>query len=568
MTRKCVCLLAVVVMVLCATSVRAASPQPAWARHVMVASADPAATRVGVEVLRRGGNAVDAAAAVALALGVTEGYASGIGGGCFILIRMADGATAAIDGRETAPAKAARLMFVPRDTTQTSDLSTAGVLAAAVPGELAALDLAVRTYGVLPFGDLLEGAISLADTGFVINMRYARQLETTAELLRRFEGTRAVLLKPDGTMLGFEDRLVQHDLAQTLRRVQSEGVEAFYSGDIPQAVEQYVSREGGVLNANDFADYRPLVREPVRGSYRGYEIISMPPPSSGGVHVIEILNLIEPFDLKSLGAGSSAEIHLVAEAMQIAFADRAHYLGDPDFTVVPTEGLLSKEYAADRRAHINPLLHEHLAAAGDPAAFESKGRERGHTTHLCVVDSFGNAVALTATINTTFGCGVIVPGTGFFLNNEMDDFVTWPGRANYFGLVGNAANEVEPGKRPLSSMSPTILIRDGKPFMLIGSMGGPKIITSVVLSIINMLDFGMTIQEAIDFPRFHQQWVPDQLVLEPENPFDVQAALRDRGHRVEIVARGSAATGIVADSVHGGWWGAADSRVTGLAAGF
>jgi len=545
----------------------AASPLPAWAPHGMVTSAERHATEVGVQVLEQGGNAVDAAAAVALALGVTEGYSSGIGGGCFILIRLADGTSVAIDGRETAPARATRRMFVPRDTIKSSTLSTEGVLAAGVPGELAALDLAVREYGRQPFSALLDGAIALADTGFLVDMRYARALNTNRELLRRFDGARAVFFKRDSLPLAFGDRLIQTDLANTLRRIQSEGIEAFYGGDIPKSVETYVAKNGGILTARDFGDYRPLVREPVRGSYRGCEVLSMPPPSSGGIHVIQILNVLERFDLNYFGAGSSESVHLIAEAMQLAFADRAEFLGDPAFTKIPALGLLSKSYADTMRARINRLQHTRVELAGDPWPFDASPSEDKHTTHLCVVDSEGNAVSLTATINTPFGSGVIVPGTGFLLNNEMDDFVTWPGKPNYFGLVGTAANEVEPGKRPLSSMSPTILVRDNHPHLIVGSMGGPRIITAVALAIVNALDYRMTIQEAIDFPRFHHQWRPDELWLEQDYPADIAAALRARNHTISVRGRWAATTAIMADSVYGGWWGASDSRVSGLAKG-
>jgi gamma-glutamyltranspeptidase/glutathione hydrolase len=563
--------LLVVIVLFVAASAQAASPKPAWAQHCMVSSADGMATQVGVDVLKRGGNAVDAAAAVALALGVTESYSSGLGGGCFILIRMADGTAVAIDGRETAPAKSTRLMYVPKDTTKPSTLSTEGPLASGIPGELAALDLAIRNYGKLTLADDISGAIDLAENGFSVNMRYARALKSNADLLQKFPGPKAIFFRGD-IPLGFGEHLVQKDLAHTMQRIQAEGIEAFYQGTIPQAVETYMKANGGILSAKDFAGYKPLVRQPVRGTYKGYEIISMPPPSSGGIHVIQILNLLEPFDLKVFGAGSSDEIHLVSEAMGIAFADRAQFLGDPAFTKCPTAGLVSKDYAAERRSHISLLQHEKLTEAGNPFAFMPRDTAStpplSHTTHLCVVDSMGNMVSITATINTPFGSGVIVPGTGFFLNNEMDDFVTWPGKPNYFGLIGNAANEIEPGKRPLSSMSPTVLLKDNKPFMVIGSMGGPRIITSVVLTLINALDFGMTIQDAMDFPRFHEQWVPDELYLETDVPMDVMANLRNKGHNVRPQSRWAAVTAIMADSTYGGWWGAADSRVEGLAKGF
>ena len=548
---------------------QAASPKPAWAPSTMVSCADAMAAEVGVNVLRQGGNAVDAAAAVALALGVTEGFSSGIGGGCFILIRMADGTAVCIDGRETAPARASRLMYVPRDTSKPSNLSTEGVLAAATPGELAALDLAVRTYGRLPFANAFDGAIALADTGFIVNMRYARALKSNAELLARFPESKAVFFGRNHLPLQFRDRLVQTDLANTLRRVQTEGIEAFYNGPIANDVEKFMRANNGILSAADFARYQPVVREPVRGTYRGCDVLSMPPPSSGGIHVIQILNLLEPFNLNAFGAGSSDALHVIAEAMQIAFADRAAFLGDPGFVNVPTAGLLSKDYADERRSLISHLAHEKLRQAGDPWSFgEMDTTGAKHTTHLCVVDSFGNAVSLTATINTPFGSGVIMPDLGFLLNNEMDDFVTWPGRPNYFGLVGDAANEIEPGKRPLSSMSPTILVKDDKPFLIVGSMGGPRIITSVVLTLLNALEFGMNLQEAVDAPRIHQQWMPDILYMEADHPNDVFAALRLKGHDVRSQPRWAAVTAIISDTTYGGWWGASDSRVSGLAKGY
>lgn len=549
--------------------VHAASPKPAWAPHAMVSSVEAMATQAGVDILRRGGNAVDAAAAVALALGVTEGYASGIGGGCFILIRMADGTTICIDGRETAPIRSSRLMYVPRDTSQTSTLSTEGLLAVATPGELAALELAVRTYGRLPFSEAFESAIALADTGFEISMRYARAIKTNSELLTRFPGSRAVFFDAQGNPKLFRDRLVQTDLSNTLRQIQAEGIEAFYEGKIAQILAAFMDSRGGYLTLEDLRNYKPVLRQPVTGTYRGYEVLSMPPPSSGGIHVIQILNLLESYNLGAYGAGSSDALHRIAGAMEVAFADRAEYLGDPDFVKIPATGLLNKDYAAQRRSFIDQPRREHLSKYGDPWPFSGEIDSTGqkHTTHFCVVDSFGNAVSVTATVNTPFGSGVIVPGLGFVLNNEMDDFVTWPGRPNYFGLVGNAANEIEPGKRPLSSMSPTIVLKDNKPFIVVGSMGGPRIITSVVLTLLNVLDFGMNIQEAIDAPRIHQQWVPDVLAMEPEHPADVQSALGLMGHNVKSQNRWSAVTAIMADTTYGGWWGGADSRVSGFATG-
>lgn len=537
----------------------------------MVSTTDSIATQVGVEVLKNGGNAVDAACAAALAIGVTEGFSSGIGGGCFIVIHMADGRETAVDGRETAPKKSSRLMYVPKDTTKPSNLSTTGVLAAGTPGELAALEAAVRQYGRLPFEELVERAAAIADTGFILDDQYERALDRYTDKLSQFEGSRAVYFHEDGTPLKRGERLLQKDLAATLRRVCQEGLDGYYRGEVPRLIGQYVRGNGGVLSAADFENYKPLMREPVRGSYRGYNVISMPPPSSGGIHVIQILNLLEPYDLSYFGPGSSETIHLTTEAMQIAFADRAEFLGDPAFTEVPVQGLISKEYAAEWRSLISSVQHAELAGAGRPQDFSGTAEQHPdekHTTHISVADGEGNAVALTTTLNTPFGSGVIVPGTGVLLNNQMDDFVTWPGRPNYFGLVGNAANEIEPGKRPLSSMAPTILLKDSQPYLVIGSYGGPRIITSTVLSIINVLDFDLPLQAAVDYPRWHHQWVPDRLFLEPDHPFDVQMGLRQRGHRIEVQSRWAGVTAVMSDEERGGWRGAADSRTTGLAAGF
>lgn len=546
----------------------AVSPRPAWAMHGMVTSAERAATDVGLSVLKSGGNALDAAVATALALGVTECYASGLGGGCFIMIRTADGRTVAIDGREVAPEQSTRLMYQSADST--ISLSETGPLAAGVPGELAALQLALNRYGSKPLSELLEGAIALADTGFEVTPRFERNFALNKERLIRFPETRKIFCKVDTISFAVGDRLVQTDLAHSLRRLQVQGVDDFYSGELAQKLVAYCASDGGIITAGDLRNYRPLERQPVTGTYKGYEIVSMPPPSSGGIHVIQILNLLEPFNLAGLGAGSSQSIHLISEAMQVAFADRAEFLGDPAFTKLPTSGLLSKAYSADRRARMDTTNHEHLAAAGNPWSFAMSEDSTGnkHTTNLCVVDPHGMAVAITATINTPFGAGCVIPGTGILLNNQMDDFVTAPGKPNYYGLVGKESNEIEPGKKPLSSMSPTLLLKNGAVFMVLGSQGGPRIITSVVLAILNVLEYGMNLQAAVDFPRFHEQWIPDKLYLEPEHPRDVLVNLEARGHIVDNSARWSTVTAIMADTVRHGWWGASDNRAEGLAKGF
>ncbi len=540
---------------------------PAWGRQAMVTSADQYATEVGIRVLRDGGNAIDAAAATALALGVTEGLASGIGGGCFVLIRMADGTAVAVEGRETAPAAASRDMYVQKDSTDPADLSLTGPLSAGVPGELAALEHVVRTFGTRPFGELFDGAIALADTGFVIGLRYDANLKKHVDRLRRFESSRDVFFRQDSIPLGFGDRLRQPDLANTMRRLQSHGVSDFYQGELARSIASACSEYGGIISLEDLAGYKVETHQPVSGTFRGYDILSMPLPSSGGVHVIQILNLVEPFQLKPLGFNSSASIHLIAEAMQAAFADRAEFMGDPKFTTEPVAGLLSKEYAAKLRLTLDTLNHQRRQSAGNPGEHAKESMEK-HTTNICAVDSAGNAVVITATVNIPFGSAFVVPGTGIILNDQMDDFVTSPGKPNFYGLVGMDANAVAPGKRPLSSMSPTILLKNGEPFMAVGSQGGPRIISSVVLTILNVLEYGLNLQQAVDAPRVHQQWVPDQLFLEPEHPQDVVDKLMKRGHNVDNLARWSTVTAIMADSARSAWWGASDGRAQGLAKGY
>ncbi|MFH1012019.1 MAG: gamma-glutamyltransferase, partial [bacterium] len=393
-----------------------------------------------MSVLKDGGNAVDAAVATALALGVTEGYSSGLGGGCFILIRMANGEMAAIDGRETAPLQATRDMYVPKDSLSPADLSMTGVLACGVPGELAALDLALKMHGRLPLSRVIRGAIALADTGFPISQFYWERLEYNKAKLGLFPSTKAIFFTGDTTVLQWGERLVQKDLAATMRAIEAGGIDTFYNGVIAQRIVDYVTSQGGILSRADFEAYRPRVRKPVVGTYHGFEVLSMPPPSSGGIHLIEMLNILERVGLGYLGAGSAEATHAMAEAMSRAFADRAFYLGDPDFTNVPTEGLISKDYAAQLRAGIQRWWHMKPEGAGIPPGWMPDTTQR-HTTHLCVLDEDGNMVSLTATINTGFGSGVVVPELGIILNNEMDDFVTNPDVPNFFGLVGTSANE-------------------------------------------------------------------------------------------------------------------------------
>lgn len=555
----------------------AAARSPALGRRGMVVTAQADATRAGVAMLRLGGNAVDAAVAAALVLGVTEPYHSGIGGGGFLLVRLASGLSLAIDARETAPAAADRDLFVREGVP--ADASRLGGLAVATPGLVAGLALALERYGTKSWAEVLEPAIVLAEQGFPIGPRHARILQIVERygLRERFPETARIQLPPAGGPIEPGWMLVQPELARTLRTLAREGPGAFYRGPLARAIAAATKEAGGILTAGDLAEYEVRVREPIQGRYRGYGVISFPPPSSGGVALVEMLNILEGFDLAGRGAGSSASLHLVTEAMKLAFADRAAYLGDADFVEVPVAGLLSESYAAELRARINPAWWRRpfwtwgrgetairVAGPGRPPVEDSG------TTHLSVTDAAGNAVAITQTINLLFGSGVTVPGTGIVLNNEMDDFSVAQGRPNAFGLVDTTGqNAVAPRKRPLSSMTPTILARDGKAFMVTGSPGGPRIISTTLETILNVVDYGMDVQEAVAAPRFHHQWRPDRLYVEPSIPRDVVEALRARGHSVEVSEREwSSAQAIVVDREHGWQLGGSDPRSDGLALGY
>lgn len=535
-----------------------------------VATVHPAATQAGMDALRAGGNAVDAAIACALTLGVVDGHNSGIGGGCFFLIRLADGRVVALDGRETAPRRATREMFL-RDGRADPSLSQDGPLAAGVPGELAVLARASTNHGRLPLSRLLEQAADLAERGFTLSPGYVARVRESQEALRRLPAAANLLLSPQGDPLPAGTLLRQPDLAATYRALARHGWEWFYGGEFARRTGDWMAANGGLLRAEDFADYLPRERPPVRGRYRGYDIVSFPPPSSGGVHVVEILNLLERFRLRPLGDDSAEFVHLVAEAMKLAFADRAHWLGDPDFARVP-RGLVDKKYAAALARRISRERATPVAGHGTPQGADSDwfGREnQRHTTHFSVADGEGNWVAATATVNTSFGSKVVIPGTGVFLNNQMDDFAAQPGVPNYFGLLGAEANAVEARKRPLSSMSPTLVFHRGRPILSVGAAGGPTIISQTVLAILRVIDFGMTPAEALQRPRFHHQWRPDELRIERDGFAPaVLAELERRGHRVVAVgALGSTqAVGRGRDGRQ--LLGAADPRSGGVAGGW
>ncbi|HEY0352555.1 MAG TPA: gamma-glutamyltransferase [Enterovirga sp.] len=539
---------------------------PALAEHGMVASQEARATRIGVDVLKRGGNAVDAAVAVGFALAVTLPKAGNLGGGGFMLVHLAGrNETVAIDYRETAPAAATRDMFLGPDGTPDPKKSRDTGLSVGVPGTVAGLALALARYGSGRFAlaDLIAPAERLAREGIPVEDDLADSLPASAGRLGRFPTTRTVFF--DGERpLGRGARLLQPDLAATLGAVARGGPDAFYRGDIAARIAAAVREAGGVMSEADLAGYKPVLRAPVRGTYRGYEIVSMPPPSSGGVHLIEILNILEGFDLSRAGAGSAEAIHLAAEAMKPAYADRAAWLGDPDRVKVPVRGLTSKSYAEKLRAGIEPARARPAEAvsAGDPLPYESD-----QTTHFSVVDADGNAVANTYTLNFSYGLGLVAAGTGILLNNEMDDFAAKAGAMNAYGLIGGEANSVAPGARPLSSMTPTFLFRDGKLVLVTGSPGGSRIITTVLQVVLGFVDFGLNIAEAVAAPRVHHQWRPDALLVETGLSPDTLAKLRERGQRVVVGSTSGSANSILVTPQ--GLTGAGDPRQRGtLAEGY
>jgi gamma-glutamyltranspeptidase/glutathione hydrolase len=492
----------------------------------------PLATKAAMNAFQRGGNAVDATVAAALTLGVVDGFNSGIGGGCFMLIRKPDGSFAAIDGRETAPAAGSRDMYL-RDGKAKPELSQTGALAIGVPGALAAYDLAIRQHGNIDLAEHLGQAATIAEQGFALDDAYLSRLGQVVKKLRKFPGSARIFLNAEGNAWPSGHRLKQPDLAKSYRNIARHSADWFYRGPFALKTEQWMSANGGLINRKDLASYKAKRREPVRTTYRGHEIVGFPPPSSGGVHVAQILNILEPFDLASMAPDSAEFVHLVTEAMRLAFADRAHWLGDADFAAVP-KGLASKKYARRLAKKIDPTKAATIDAHSTPsnAGTNLFGK---HTTHFSTADSDGWWVACTATVNTTFGSGVVIPGTGIVMNNEMDDFSAQPGAPNVFGLIGAEANAIAPGKRPLSSMSPTIVLRDGKPIFTVGAAGGPTIITQVLLAIIQVVDFGKSPTEALGRARFHHQWKPDRLLVERALGQAVIDALRAKGHTVEIV---------------------------------
>lgn len=530
-------------------------------RKAAVATVHPLATEAALDAIRNGGNAVDATVAAALTLGVVDGHNSGIGGGCFLLIRTERGSIIAIDGRETAPARATRDMFV-REGKAVPELSRIGALAIGIPGSLAAYEYALRHFGNFTLKDLLLPAARLAEDGFPINAAYAARLKAEAAELAEFESSRAVFLKPDGSPYREGEILKQPDLARTYRAIAEQGIEWFYETEFPRRIEEWMRAHGGLIRARDFQEYEVRIREAIRSRYGDYEIIGFPPPSSGGIHVAEILNILEHLDIGQYPAYSADSIHLIAEAMKLAFADRAHWLGDPDFVDVP-RGLIMDQYSRELAARIELDRAIPVESHGPADEFSTSFLGK-HTTHFSAADAAGNWTACTATVNTSFGSKVVIPGTGVVMNNQMDDFAAQPGVPNYFGLVGAEANAVAPGKRPLSSMSPTLVLHRGRPILSLGAAGGPTIISQTVLNLLNILEYGMSVREAIRKPRFHHQWKPDELRAEPL-PEPVERELESRGHDIQTVE--SMGVSQIIGWTEEGFTGAADPRAGGKAAG-
>jgi gamma-glutamyltranspeptidase/glutathione hydrolase len=553
-----------VVALLLGSSAVWAGNESARGRRGIAATVHPLATEAAIETFKRGGNAIDAAVAAALTLGVVDGHNSGIGGGCFMLIRLADGGLVAIDGRETAPASATRDMFL-RNGRAEPQLSLSGPLAAGVPGALAAYEYASRRYGRVGLKESLLGAAKIAENGFALNRHYAECLAASAQELNRFEASRAAFI-PGNAAKKAGEILQLPDLAKTYRAIAAGGADWFYRGPFAKATGDWMKLNGGLLTVEDFRDYHAKLREPLLTTYRGCQLVGFPPPSSGGVHVGQILNIVENFDLKAMGPNSADFIHVLTEAMKLAFADRAYWLGDPDFAKVP-RNLAAKQYAATLARQIHMDRAAAVPQHGTPGAATEDVFGK-HTTHFSTADAEGNWVACTATVNTSFGCKVVVPGTGVVLNNQMDDFSAQPGATNYFGLVGAEANAIAPGKRPLSSMCPTIVLREGKPILSLGAAGGPTIISQTVLAIIDVVDFGMDPATALAQPRFHHQWTPDELIVEKRLDEGVLRELEKRGHKLKRIDSLGAAQAVGASAAGPDFVGAHDPRVEGKAAGW
>jgi gamma-glutamyltranspeptidase/glutathione hydrolase len=534
---------------------------PVAARHGMVASSEPLASQAGVEILQAGGNAVDAAVAVGFALAVTFPQAGNLGGGGFMLIRMANGDAIVVDYREQAPAAASRTMYQDAQGDLIPDASTVGARAAGIPGTVMGLALAEEKYGKLGLERVMAPAIRLAKEGFPVSYSLAQTLRSARALLEKYDASRRIFLH-DGHLYELGENLLQPDLARTLAVIAQRGPRGFYRSAVAKAFEATMRKYNGLISRQDLKQYQAKLRAPIVGHFRGYDILSAPPPSSGGTMLIEMLNVLEPLDLGT--PNSYASIHLIAETMRRAYADRATYLGDADFVSVPVAGLTSPRYAAQLREQILQSSPNAPVRAGEPLTFES-----GATTHFSVVDAEGNAVSNTYTLNGWFGCGVTVEGGGFLLNNEMDDFAAKPGEPNMFGLVQGEANAIAPHKRPLSSMTPAIVTRDGKVRLVLGSPGGGSISNTVLQVLLNVLVYKMDILQAVTSPRFHDQWMPDRLTLERVGfSSETLEKLQQAGYPLSFRDSLGDCQAIEIEPESGWRFGASDPRADGKATGY
>ncbi|MGD1005813.1 MAG: gamma-glutamyltransferase [Ignavibacteriaceae bacterium] len=558
------------IILFAAQNIFTAYKQPVRNEHGMVVSASSLASKIGVDILKRGGNAVDAAVAMGFALEVTYPYAGNIGGGGFMVLHLKDGKNTSIDYREKAPLAATRNMFQDSSGNYIPALSQSGAASAGVPGTVAGLIYALKNYGTMPLRDVIQPAIDLAKNGWPLDFNTAESFKNYLIDFQKFPSSYKIFSK-NGKPYEEGEIFKQPDLAHTLELIESNGTDGFYKGEVADLLIKQIKSLGGYITREDLDKYKPVERTPAEGTYRGYHIISMPPSSSGGIALIEALNILENYQLKKEDWGSSQYIHRLVETMKYVFADRTFFLGDEDYVHVPKKGLLSKEYA---KSIFNKIEKENnIAVPSSEIKVDnpSKYIESNETTHFSVYDQYGNAVSNTYTINSAYGSRIVVDGAGFLLNNEMDDFSSKIGAANQFGLIGSISNSIEPGKRPLSSMTPTIVLKNDKPYIIVGSPGGSRIITVVLQVIINCLDFGMNIQDAIDAPRIHHQWIPDKIYYENFSLIkDTKENLEKTGYKFEDVNQNFGILGLaegilIDDNII---YGASDSRGEGSALGF
>jgi gamma-glutamyltranspeptidase/glutathione hydrolase len=530
-------------------------------RNGMVSSADEYASQVGIEILKKGGNAIDAAVAVGFTLAVTYPGAGNIGGGGFMLIHLKDGRNISIDYREKAPISAYKDMYLDSNGNVVEGLSTIGHLAGGVPGSVAGLLYALEKYGTMSRQEVMQYAIDYAENGFKIHKRLAENLNSQQTAFAKFPSTMEIF----GGVFNEGHLLKQKDLANTLKRISEQGRDGFYKGETADFISEEMRTGYGIVTKTDLEQYEAVERTPLKGTYNGYEIISMPPPSSGGICLLYLLNILENYDLKSFGYNSSAKVNILTEAMRRVYADRSKYMGDPDFVSVPVDVLISKPYA---KLRMDGFELNRASNSKDIQPGEITKKESDQTTQYSIVDKDGNLVSTTTTLNDNFGSKLVIKGAGFFWNNEMDDFASKPGAPNMYGLVGSDANAIAPQKRMLSSMTPTIILKDNKPFMVVGSPGGGRIITSVLQTIINVIDFNMSIKDAIDAPRFHHQWLPDEIQIEKDVfDKDMKDVLKVMGYSLKEIPEFGRVEGILFNADRS-FTGHSDRRGYGRAIGY